>query len=163
MGESLEYQTIVDRFFSKWEKDMSGCNYVVKFGLKSFSHGEEKLRKEAILCRLFKLSTSEISNIGFVKCTASEFKKEVSNLIVHGEFNSAPCHFTNEIIKEIENKFLTTYFEHIKHYTSISTSNIYRLTNVPDAPVFDIFWSFCYLISDHNRHTSIVIYGGAAD
>lgn len=163
MDNSLEYQKIVNSFLSKWVKIMSGCNYVVELGVKSLSHGDEKLGKEDIVARIFQLSDSESKDIQFVKTSKAELQKEINKLVVLGEFDSSPNHFTKESIKDINNKFLPQYYEHMKHYINLSAANIYKLNNVPDAPALDIFWSFCYLISDHSRRASIVIFGGAGD
>lgn len=163
MDNSLEYQTIIDRFLSKWVKVMSGCNYVVELEIKSLSHGDEKLRKEDIVTQLFHLTDSERESVQFAKINRNEMQNEINKLVVSGEFDSSPSHFTKELIKDINNKFLPKYYEHMKHYINLSTANIYRLRNVPDAPVFDIFWSYCYLITDHSRRASIVIFAGASD
>lgn len=161
MEDLAQYTEIVKSFLSKWEKNLSGCNYVVEFGFKLILHKGEKLRKEEALYKLMCLSS--ISDIEFTKCNEHEMKSNISNLLRTGGFETQPSHFTKEIVKDINNKMLPKYYEHIKHYINLGSSNIYKLTNVPDAPCFDIFWSYTYLVTDHNRGTSIIIWGGASD
>jgi len=161
MEDFLQYNEIVNRFLSKWEKKLDGCNYVVEFGFKSISHNDETMKKEEALSKLMGLSN--LSDIEFTKTNENEMKSNISSLLKTGGYDTSPSHFTKELIKDINNKMLPKYYEHFKHYINLGGSNIYKLSNVPDAPCFDIFWSYTYLVTDHNRGTSIIVWGGASD
>jgi len=113
---------------------------------------------------LVKLLTSpSISGVEFNKSNEKEMKQNISNLLVTGGFDTPPSHYTGETVKDIKNKMLPKYYDHIKHYVTLQNSNIHKLMNVPDAPCFDIFWSYTYLVSDHSRDSSIILWGGASD
>ena len=131
MEDLVQYTEIVKSFLSKWEKNLSGCNYVVEFGFKSITHNAEKLSKEEVLFKL--MSLSSISEIEFAKSNEHEMKSNISNLLRTGGFDTLPFHFTKEKVKDINNKMLPKYYEHIKHYINLGSSNIYKLSNVPDA------------------------------
>ena len=148
-------------FLGKYEQKLSGTNFQVELGFRLAEFGDEKLRKGEVLSRI--IETPASGSVGYKLTKSGSLLTTVAKCLSLNEFEHKPSHYNDELKKDIKFNLVPELEVYLNKLSSLNSSNIYEVSGLDDYPSFNIFWSFCYLIYDHNRGVGFLFWGGASD